>query len=81
MNFGGLPTRRHFFRDSEISLVFFYSLLKEIRMAILKFGFEKCFRLKLLGDHFSIEFHNDFLFRWQNAPEIFNWPKLSISGL
>lgn len=50
-------------------------------MAILKSELEICFRLKLLADHFSIEFHNDFLFRGQNVPQIFNWSKLSISGV
>lgn len=34
-----------------------------------------------MADHFSIEFHNDFLFRGQNVPQIFNWSKLSISGV
>lgn len=50
-------------------------------MAILKSELEICFRLKLLADHFSIEFHNDFLFPGQNVPQIFNWSKLSISGV
>lgn len=50
-------------------------------MAILKSELEICFRLKLLADHFSIEFHNDFLFRGQNVLQIFNWSKLSISGV